>query len=111
MAKRKQKDLLTRLADAGEEAFQLVASAPGADRVLGSALGVMHNMRDQLDALSKRVRGIEDLEERVAKLERDVAKLSRAPASASSARTSTGSRSKASSRSKSARSGSTQKKS
>jgi hypothetical protein len=108
MAKRKQKDLLTRLADAGEEAFQLLASAPGADRVLGSALGVMHNMRDQLDALSKRVRGIEDLEERVAKLERDVAKLSRAPATA---RTSTSSRAKTSSRSTSSRSGSTQKKS
>lgn len=77
MAQRRQKDLLTRLADAGEEAFQLVASAPGADRVLGSALGVLHNMRDQLDALSKRVRGIEELEGRVAKLERDVAKLSR----------------------------------
>jgi hypothetical protein len=107
MAKRKQKDLLARLADAGEEAFQLVASAPGADRVLGSALGVLHNMRDQLDALSKRVRGIEDLEERVAKLERDVAKLSRAPATA---RTSTSSRAKTS-RSTSSRSSGTQKKS
>ncbi len=77
MAQRGQKDLLTRLADAGEEAFQLVASAPGADRVLGSALGVLHNMRDQIDALSKRVRGIEDLEQRVAKLERELAKISR----------------------------------
>jgi hypothetical protein len=87
MAQRRQKDLLTRLADAGEEAFQLVASAPGADRVLGSALGVLHNMRDQLDALSKRVRGIEALEGRVAKLERDVAKLSRgAPASSRTSR-------------------------
>jgi hypothetical protein len=87
MAQRRQKDLLTRLADAGEEAFQLVASAPGADRVLGSALGVMHNMRDQLDALSKRVRGIEELEARVAKLERDVAKLSRGtPASSRTSR-------------------------
>ena len=76
MAKRKQKDLLTRFADAGEEAFQLLSSAPGADRVLGSALGVMHNMRDQLDSLSKRVRGVEELEQRVAKLEREFAKVS-----------------------------------
>lgn len=83
MAKRKQKDLLSRFADAGEEAFQLLSSAPGADRVLGSALGVMHNMRDQMDALSKRVRGIEELEQRVAKLEREVAKRSR-PSSARS---------------------------
>jgi hypothetical protein len=72
----KQKDLLTRFADAGEEAFQLLSSAPGADRVLGSALGVMHNMRDQLDSLSKRVRGIEELEQRVAKLEQEFAKAS-----------------------------------
>ena len=103
MAKRKQKDLLSRFADAGEEAFQLLSSAPGADRVLGSALGVMHNMRDQMDALSKRVRGIEELEQRVAKLEREVAKRS----SASSAR-SPGSRS-TTSRKTSARSSSGQR--
>jgi hypothetical protein len=111
MAQRRQKDLLTRLADAGEEAFQLVASAPGADRVLGSALGVLHNMRDQLDALSKRVRGIEALESRVAKLERDVAKLSRGARASSPARASTSSRSKAPSRStSSSRSSSTRRK-
>jgi hypothetical protein len=74
----RQKDLFSRFADAGEEAFQFISSAPGADRVLGSALGVMHNMRDQIETLSKRVRGIEDLEQRVAKLERELAKLSRA---------------------------------
>jgi uncharacterized small protein (DUF1192 family) len=73
----KQKDLLTRFADAGEDAFQFISAAPGADRVLGSALGVMHNMRDQIETLSKRVRGIEELEQRVAKLERELAKLSR----------------------------------
>lgn len=78
MAKKKQKDLLSRFADAGEEAFQLLSSAPGADRVLGSALGVMHNMRDQMDSLSKRVRRVEALEQRVAKLERELAKTSRA---------------------------------
>lgn len=92
MAKRKQKDLLSRFADAGEEAFQLLSSAPGADRVLGSALGVMHNMRDQMDALSKRVRGIEDLEHRVAKLEREVAKRSRSSSARSPGSRSTTSR-------------------
>jgi hypothetical protein len=93
MAKRKQKDLLSRFADAGEEAFQLLSSAPGADRVLGSALGVMHNMRDQMDALSKRVRGIEELEQRVAKLEKELAKRSRgSAASRSTGRRSTTSR-------------------
>ena len=84
----KQKDLLSRFADAGEDAFQFISSAPGADRVLGSALGVMHNMRDQIETLSKRVRGIEDLEQRVAKLERELARLSRA-SKATTSRTST----------------------
>jgi hypothetical protein len=93
----KQKDFLTRFADAGEEAFQFISSAPGADRVLGSALGVMHNMRDQIETLSKRVRGIEDLEQRVVKLERELAKLQRASKASSggkeaASRTSTASR-------------------
>ena len=98
MAKRKQqKDLMSRFADAGEEAFQFISSAPGADRVLGSALGVMHNMRDQIDTLSKRVRGIEDLEQRVAKLEREFAKRSRA-SSGSSTRKATTTRTSSASR-------------
>jgi hypothetical protein len=84
--KQKQKDLLSRFADAGEEAFQFISAAPGADRVLGSALGVLHNMRDQIDTLSRRVRGIENLEQRVVKLEREVAKLSRSSSSSSSSR-------------------------
>jgi uncharacterized small protein (DUF1192 family) len=104
MAKRKQKDLLSRFADAGEEAFQLLSAAPGADRVLGSALGVMHNMRDQLDALSKRVRGIEELEQRVAKLEKEVAKLSRgSSASRSTRKAATSARSSSSSKTASRR--------
>lgn len=99
--KQKQKDFLSRFADAGEDAFQFISSAPGADRVLGSALGVMHNMRDQIDTLSKRVRGIENLEQRVAKLERELAKLQRASKASSggkatASRASTASRSAAS---------------
>lgn len=97
----RQKDFLSRFADAGEEAFQFISAAPGADRVLGSALGVMHNMRDQIETLSKRVRGMEDLEQRVAKLERELAKLQRASKASSggkatTSRTSTASRAAAS---------------
>lgn len=77
MAQKGQKDLLTRLADAGEDAIQRLAGTPGADRVLG----VVTNMRDQLDALSKRVRGMEGLERRVEELERQVAKLQKGGAS------------------------------
>ena len=37
MAVREPKDLLSMLADRGEEAIQRLSDAPGADRVLGAA--------------------------------------------------------------------------
>src|SRR5205823_12010640 len=67
-----RKDLLSRLADAGEEALNRLGDAPGMDRVTAFA----NSTRDRLDELTRRVRGIEALEERVAKLERQVATLS-----------------------------------
>jgi hypothetical protein len=73
MAKAPQKDLLSRLADAGEDAIQRLADMPGANRVLDAVSG----LRDRLDELQKRVRGIEQLEQRVAKLEKELAALKR----------------------------------
>jgi len=75
------RDLLTMLADRGEEAIQKLSDTPGADRLLG----VAQSMRERLDEIQKRVRGIDALEARVAELERKVEKLSapsakRAPA-------------------------------
>lgn len=67
------KDLLTRLADAGEEAISKLADSPGADRLIGAVTG----LRDRVDELQRRVRGIEDLERRVAALE---ARLAEPPA-------------------------------
>jgi TolA-binding protein len=67
----RQKDLLSRLADAGEEAIQRLADVPGADRVTG-ALGAM---RDRMDEMQKRLRGLEALDRRLAELERRVDKL------------------------------------
>jgi hypothetical protein len=89
MAQRGQKDLLARLADAGEEALSRLASSPGMDRVTG----VITNLRDQVDALAGRVRGLEDLEKRLGDLERKVDRLSRAGAG-SARKTSTTSRKK-----------------
>jgi hypothetical protein len=66
------KDLLTRLADAGEEALNRLGDAPGMDRMLGFA----NSTRDRLDELTRRVRGIEALEARVTKLEKQVQALS-----------------------------------
>jgi hypothetical protein len=60
-----RKDLLTRLADAGEEAIGKLADTPGADRFMGT----IGSLRDRVDELQRRVRGIDDLERRVAALE------------------------------------------
>ena len=73
-------DLLGRLADLSEEALQRLAEAPGADRFLGA----MNTMRDRMDELQKLVRGLEDLEKRLAALERKVDKLSKGSTSSPS---------------------------
>ena len=61
MAAREPKDLLTMLADRGEEAIQRLSDAPGADRLLGAAQA----LRDRMDEMQKRLRGIDALEKRV----------------------------------------------
>lgn len=71
MARRESKDLLTRLADAGEEAIHKLSEAPGAERVFG----VASSMRDRVDELQRRVRGLEGIDRRVAELEERLAKL------------------------------------
>jgi hypothetical protein len=72
MAAREPKDLLTMLADRGEEAIQRLSDAPGADRLLGAAQA----LRDRMDEMQKRIRGIDALEKRVAALEKKVEALS-----------------------------------
>jgi hypothetical protein len=67
-----RKDLMTRLADAGEDAIARLGDAPGMDRVTGFA----NSTRDRLDELTKRVRGIDELEKRVATLEKRVDEMS-----------------------------------
>jgi hypothetical protein len=66
VARPRQRNIVERLADAGEEAIQRIGTAPGADRLLGA----VNSMRDRLDDLQKRVRGLEDLDKRVAAVER-----------------------------------------
>jgi hypothetical protein len=84
MAAREPKDLLTMLADRGEEAIQRLSDAPGADRLLGAAQA----LRDRMDEMQKRVRGIDALERRVEELEKRVEALS-APSARSGSRKST----------------------
>jgi TolA-binding protein len=71
MARPRQRNIVERLADAGEEAIQRIGNAPGADRVLGT----LGSMKERVDDLQKRVRGLESLEKRLNSLERRVDKL------------------------------------
>ena len=82
MADARSKDLLARLADLSEEAIQRLSDAPGADRVAGT----LNSLRERLDELQKRMRGLEDLEKRLTALEKKVERLSKSGASSGSAR-------------------------
>ena len=84
MAQGGQKDLLARLADAGR------GGAPAARLVAGRRPGhraVVTNMRDQVDALASKVRGIEQLGEAPRALERKVERLSKSSGSVRGNRT------------------------
>jgi hypothetical protein len=71
MAPPRQKDILGKLADVGEEAFSRVAGSQATARLLESLTG----MRERMDELQRRTRGLDGLEKRVAKLEKSVADL------------------------------------
>jgi len=71
VAVREPKDLLSRLADAGEDAIQRLGDVPGAERLLGATQA----LRDRIDEMQKKMRGIDALEKRVAELERQVEEL------------------------------------
>jgi predicted RecB family endonuclease len=99
MAGARRNDLLSRLADLSEEAIQRLTDAPGADRLLGA----LNAMRDRTDELQKRVRGLEELEKRLAALERKVDKLAKggtSPAPATTSRRTTTTKSSGGTRAK-----------
>ena len=54
MAGTRRNELIGRLAGLSEETIQRLSDAPGADRVVGAVT----TMRDRVDELSKRVRGL-----------------------------------------------------
>jgi uncharacterized protein YoxC len=76
----KQKDLLGRLGDVGEEAISRFAGSQTASRLLDSVGG----LRERMDDMQKKVRGLDELEQRVAKLEKQVADLSKPKRASSS---------------------------
>jgi TolA-binding protein len=65
------KNPLDRLASLGEEVIGKAAQNPTASRLLQSAM----QMRERVDDLSKRVRGLEGMEKRLNQLEKRLAKL------------------------------------
>jgi hypothetical protein len=69
-------DLLSRLADRGEEVIGKLGDMPGAQRLLEQA----SVLKERADELQKRIRGLDALEGRVAALERKVDQLAKSSA-------------------------------
>jgi hypothetical protein len=65
-----QKDILARMTDLGTEALQKLADVPGGSKLVDMA----NETRTRLDEMQKKLRGLDALEKRVAKLERELAK-------------------------------------
>jgi hypothetical protein len=68
------RDVIARLADRGEQTIAKLAELPGGSK----ALKAMNDLRTRVDELGKKVRGIDDLDRRVAKLEKELAAMKRA---------------------------------
>jgi uncharacterized small protein (DUF1192 family) len=66
-------DVIARLAVKGEEALHRLSALPGGTL----ALKTFNDLRTRVDELGKRVRGVEELEVRIATLEKEVASLKR----------------------------------
>ncbi len=67
------RDVIARLADRGEQTISRLADLPGGSK----ALKAVNDLRTRVDELGKKVRGIDVLEKRVAKLEKEVTALKR----------------------------------
>jgi hypothetical protein len=69
-----RKSVISQLANAGEEALGKLAQNPAAHKVLQGAV----ELRDKVDDLGKRVRGLEGMEQRLAGLEKRLEKMEKA---------------------------------
>ncbi len=61
-----EKDVISRLADAGEEALQRLAELPGGK----SMLKAMNDVRNRLDDVTTKLRKLDPLERRVSRIEK-----------------------------------------
>jgi hypothetical protein len=71
MAESPQKNLVTRLADVGEEAIQRLGGAPGGDRLVGA----VNTLRNRVDEMQKRLRGLDEIKVRLDAVEKRLDKL------------------------------------
>ena len=79
MAKTQQKDILARFQDLGAEALHRLADVPGGSKLVE----VANDTKTRLDEMQKKLRGLDELEKRVAKLEKQLAaQTKKAPARA-----------------------------
>jgi hypothetical protein len=94
MASPSQKNIVTRLADAGEEAIQRFSGTPGADRLLGA----VNSLRERVDDMQKNMRAITQIEKRLDAIERRLNKVegksASTPSSSKPRKSSSGSRKK-----------------
>jgi DNA repair ATPase RecN len=73
-----QKDILSRVTDLGNEALHRLSEVPGGARLVEMA----NDSKSRLDDVQKKLRGLDALEKRVAKLEQQLAAQSKPPAAA-----------------------------
>jgi hypothetical protein len=80
MAKSGQRNIVSLLADAGEEAIQKIGTAPGGDRIVGA----VNALRERVDDMQKNMRAIASIEKRLDTIERRLDKLEGKPTSTAS---------------------------
>jgi len=68
------RDVIARLAGRGEQTIAKLADLPGGTK----ALKAVNDLRERVDELGKKVRGIDEIEKRLAKVERELSTLKRA---------------------------------
>ena len=98
MARPRQKNIVERLAGAGEEAIQKLGGAAGADRLMSRLV----TLKDRVDELQKSVRTIARLEKRLSAIERRLDKLEGKGSSSSRKTSASGSKKKTAARKPSA---------
>lgn len=76
MAKTSQKDILSRVQDLGAEALHKLQDVPGGSKLMDMA----NETKARMDDMQKKLRGLDALEKRVAKLEKQLAGQAKKPA-------------------------------